>query len=365
MKVLDRYLVRELIKPVMVACAVLVLLVLIADLFDNLDEFLKNKISIGVIGQYYLALIPFTFIQILPWAAWLGTLFLLVTFGAHNEIIAMKAVGLKITAIIRPVFFVGILLGVLSWIVYYTLVPQSYRVARSIKQLNIEKKEQSAAAKDMQSVTYMTRNGQLFYFRNFSPQSQKVEDVHGLWLDPEHNITRRKMMARRGQWKENQWVFSEVTEYNMDSRGRVLGDPKTFPKKTYSDIEFTPEQLTSVSREVMYLNYKELKDSIHQLRENGIRVDAEAVELQARLAAPWQALVMMLICTPLLAKTTNRKLIAYNVLLCVILVFSFNVVTAVAMALGKAGKIFPFLGAWFGNILFSFIGILKLEKANY
>ncbi len=365
MKVLDRYLVRELIKPVITACVVLIFLVLIADLFDNLDEFLKNKISIGVMGQYYLALIPYTFIQILPWAAWLGTLFLLVTFGAHNEIIAMKAVGLKITSIIRPVFFVGILLGVLSWIVYYTLVPQSYRIARSIKQLNIEKKDQSIAAKDMQNVTYMTRDGQLFYFRNFSPQTERVEDVHGLWLDPEHNITRRKMMAKRGQWKDSKWLFTEVTEYNMDSRGRVLGDPKTFPQKTYDEIKFSPEQLLSVSRDVMFLNYKELKDSIRQLRENGIHAEAESVELQARLASPWQALVMMLVCTPFLAKTTNRKLIAYNVLLCVILVFSFNVVTAVAMALGKAGKIFPFLGAWFGNILFAFIGILKIERANY
>src|SRR3989338_88825 len=109
MKVLDRYLTRELLVPLVLSVLILVALLLIADLFDNLDDLLRNDTPQTVIMKYYLSLVPFCLIQILPWATWRGTLFLLVNLGFHNETTAMKVAGLKITSIIRPVIFLGFL----------------------------------------------------------------------------------------------------------------------------------------------------------------------------------------------------------------------------------------------------------------
>lgn len=365
MKVLDRYVVRELIKPLILSCVVLIVLMLIADLFDNLDEFLRYKLSLNMILKYYGCLVPLSFVQILPWGAWLGTLFLLVTFGFNNEIIAMKAAGLKITTIVRPIFFLGFLLGIFSFMVSDRIVPKTYRMATELKEVQIEKKKKPEARKQLKNVTYLSKNGQLYYFRTFSRADNSVSDAIGLWLDPEDRNTRRKVIAKKGIWKNDRWVFSEVTEYHMDSRGRVLGDPKTFPEKTYSEIDVTPKDLQSISTDTTLLSYKELKDAIQKLHENGIHVNTELVDMNYRLASPWQPLVMMLICVPFLAKTTNRKLIAMNILICVGLVFAFNVLGAVTIAMGKAGKIFPFASAWLGNILFGIAGLYTLEKANY
>lgn len=364
-KVLDRYIMRELIIPIFCSACILILLVLITDLFDNLDEFLRYKITFGLMGKYYLSLIPYSFTQIIPWASWLGTLFLLVTFGFNNEIIAMKAAGLKITSIVRPIFCVGFLIGILTFGVSDRLVPKTYRFATDLKEVYIEKKKQTGTDKVLNNVTYLSKNGQLCYFRTFSKAKGEVQDVIGLWLDPKDVNTRRKMVAKKGLWNGSIWVFHEITEYHMDSRGRVLGDPKTYPKKSYAEFNFTPKQLASLASESTFLSYKELKDSIQQLKDNGVSVHSEEVDLQYRLAAPWQALVMMLICSPFLAKTSNRKLIAYNVLICVGIVFAFHVSSAVIVALGKAGKIMPFLGAWGSNIIFGGFGLIRLEKANF
>ncbi len=104
---------------------------------------------------------------------------------------------------------------------------------------------------------------------------------------------------------------------------------------------------------------------IRKLQDNDIRVSAEKVDLYARLAMPWQGLVMMMIAVPLLAKTSTRKVIALNVLICVGLIFAYHVTGAVGMALGKAGKLFPFLSAWAGNIIFTATALVTLERANY
>ena len=96
-----------------------------------------------------------------------------------------------------------------------------------------------------------------------------------------------------------------------------------------------------------------------------MNVFSEMVDLQVRLAAPWQGLIMMLVTIPLLAKTTSRKAIAFSVLVCVALVFLFHVTQAVGIALGKAGKLSPFLAAWLGNIIFTAGALIHLDRANH
>lgn len=363
MKVLDRYLTRELFIPVFYSSLSLIFLVLIADIFDNLDALLMHKTAPTLILKYYLFLVPYAFTQTIAWAAWLGTLFLLVNLGFHNETIAMKAAGLKITSIMKPVLFLGFLFGISTFLINDRLVPPTYRAAQEIKDLYIEKKKDKRSEKILKNVTYYSGGKQLYFFRTFSKAKGEVHGAVGLWFDGKDS--RQKMMAQKGKWADGVWRFEGVTEYQMDSQGRILGEPRTFPAKSYPELKFTPKELAMASLESAFLTYRELKASIRKLQENGVNVYSESVDLNYRLAQPWQALIMMLLAIPFLARTTHRKTIAINVLICVGVIFAYHVSDAIGIALGKAGKIPPFFSAWCGNILFSLGAIFTLEKGNY
>ena len=57
MKALDRYLTRELILPIVYCSISLVFLILIADLFDNIDDFLKHLFhAIAVAGADHVGI---------------------------------------------------------------------------------------------------------------------------------------------------------------------------------------------------------------------------------------------------------------------------------------------------------------------
>jgi len=58
-------------------------------------------------------------------------------------------------------------------------------------------------------------------------------------------------------------------------------------------------------------------------------------------------------------------LFAKNILICLALVFSYHVLSAIALALGASGLLFPFLSAWLANIIFTTGGIFFLEHANF
>ncbi len=367
MKVLDRYVTRELAIPIIYSCVSLVFLILISDLFNSLDDFLRNHTPFRVIAKYYLCLIPYAFTQTVAWATWLGSLFLLVNFGFHNETTAMKAVGLKITTIVRPMLFLGLLVGVAVFLINDRIVPRTYRITTELQEIHIAKKQQASRAKEKiyRNVTYSEGSDKLYYFRVFSRKSEEVQDAIVLWLATEGENSRKKMTARKGLYTPSGWKFENVTEYQMDSRGRILGDPRLFAEKTFPDMTFTPKELANASSDSPLLTYKELKQSIRKLKDNGVNVTSENVDLQQRLATPWQGLVMMLMTIPLLAKTTNRKAIALNVLVCVGLAFAYHVTGAVGVALGKAGKFYPFLGAWIANILFTVGALTYLDRSNF
>lgn len=365
MKVLDRYLTRELLVPIFFCALTLVFLVLIADLFDILDEILGNKAPPLLVLKYYLSLVPYAFNETIAWATWLGTMFLLINLGLHNETIAMKAAGLKISSIIRPVIFLGFLIGVLVFLVGDRVVPTTFRIANDIKDTYIQKKKERSDHEIISNVTYLADKDRLYYFRKFYPKEKKVEDVIALWLDNQEGRGRHKMLAESGEWDGKEWIFKGVMEYQIDSQGRILGEPRTVPQRVYEDIHVTPEELANLSSESAYLSYRRLEGTIEQLKANGINPREERVDLYNRLATPWKGLIMMLIAVPLLAPTRNRKAIAGSVLVCVILVFCYHVTSAVGLALGKAGKLPAFAGAWLSNILFALGAVFFLDRANH
>jgi len=365
LKVLDRYLVRELIFPIIFCSLTLILLILVADLFDNLDELLRNKTPILIMCRYYLSLIPISFTQTISWAIWLGTIFLLVHMGMHNELMAMKAAGLKILTIVRPMIFLGLLLGIVTFLISDRVVPKTSRAANDLLEIYIKKEKSADERKVFKNVTYYSGGNTLYYFRKFAPRPKTVEDAIVIWVDPITHRTTQKIFAQKGAWTNDHWVFQGVTEYQTDRLGDVMGKPLIIPKKSYEDVTITPRDLINTASDSLFLSYHELQYTIEKLKENGISVYAEQVDLYGRLAAPWKGVVMLLLAIPFLGTVRNRKAIAMSVLICAGSVFAFHVSDAVLIALGKAGRLWPFLSAWGGNILFATYALFKLEKANF
>jgi len=363
MKILDRYLIKQLIFPIFFCTCTLIFLVFMADVFDYLDEMVKNKTPLPQILLYYLALIPETFISIIPWASLLGTIYVLTGFNYHNEIIAMKVSGLEITSIIRPIIFIGFLLGIVSFLVSDQIVPITAPKANQILKERIEKKKTKEKREVFENVTYYGGKDRLYYARLFFGKEQKLQDFIVLWLDSKRNV-KKKTVAHEAIWTGTQWELHHATDYAMQQRGEMFGEPAFQETVVYPEINETPEDFLKAVNEDSSINYRDLKDYIGKLKENGIKVNSELVALHHKLSFPWNSLVVMFLAVPFLAKSSTRRMIAVNVLACLASVFLFHVSGAVLLALGKAEKLFPMISAWSPNFLFGFGTFFFLDRAN-
>ncbi len=363
MKILDRYLMKQLLFPIFICAFTLIFLVFMADIFDYLDEMVKYKTGIWYILKYYLILTPQTFVDIIPWASLLGTIYVLTTFNYRNELTAMKVAGLEITSIIRPIIFVGFFIGILCFLISDQIVPKTSVRAEQILKERIEKKKTKEKREVFENVTYYGGNDRLYYARKFYSKEGRMEDFIILWLDAKKNV-KKKTVAREAKWTGSEWVLAHATDYSMQQKGEMLGDPVFQETAVYPEFDETPDEFSNAVNENLAISYRDLKDYIQKLRENGIKVSNELVTLHQKLSIPWQSMVVMFLTVPFLAKTTTRRLIAFNILICIAFVFLYHVTGAVMFAMGKAGKIFPILSAWTPNFIFGFTTFLFLERAN-
>lgn len=364
MKILDRYLIKHFLVPTIICTLALIFLVLIADVFDNLDEFIKNQVTIRQALRYYLNLIPYVFIQIIQWSSFLGILYLIVTFNLNNELTAMKVSGLEMTKIVRPLVFVGFMIGIFTFLVGDRLVPITYRISKQIQEERIERKKLKKERKVFTNITYYGSGNKLYYAKTLDMSKNKLRDFIILWLD-ENKKTRKKVTAREAIWNGEVWELKHVTEFEVMTNNQAIDQPTSYDAKLYPEILETPQDFYRSAAETRFIPYRELKEHLKKLKENGLKPYAESVDLNERLASPWNALVVMFICLPILAKTATRKAIAMNVLVALLLVFCFHVVTALFLALGKSGKFPPFISAWIANFLFGFGALFFLERADH
>ena len=85
MKILDRYITKKFIFPLVYYLFLFIFLYVIMDIFGHLDEILRNKVPLNILLQYYISFTPLIFVQTVPIATLLATVYMLSALNKSNE----------------------------------------------------------------------------------------------------------------------------------------------------------------------------------------------------------------------------------------------------------------------------------------
>ena len=103
MRLLDRYLLRELLIPLGYCLGGFLVFWIAFDLFSDLGAFQQEKLKPLEIGEYYLALLPKLLQDIVaPAALLLALLYTLTNHARHQELTAMRAAGVGLWRLCLP-----------------------------------------------------------------------------------------------------------------------------------------------------------------------------------------------------------------------------------------------------------------------
>ena len=103
MQVLDRYILKQIAKPLLTAIAIGMLILLAERMVRLLDVTLGKRNSFGVVFELLAYLLPHYLGQAIPVALFLGLMFGFNKLSRDSEIDAFLAAGIGLHRLIAPV----------------------------------------------------------------------------------------------------------------------------------------------------------------------------------------------------------------------------------------------------------------------
>src|SRR5438270_13950252 len=125
MRLLDRYLLRELFVPLVYCLGGFLLFWVFFDLFTELNTFQSRKLSVSDITEYYLLSLPGILVIILPITLLLALLYTLTNHARHHEITAIRAAGVSLGRLCLPYLAIGFVGSLLLFALNELWVPDS------------------------------------------------------------------------------------------------------------------------------------------------------------------------------------------------------------------------------------------------
>ena len=346
MKILDRYVIVEFLRNLLFITASFVSLFLIIDFFEKIRMFLSNHATFQQMAAHFLFRIPMILSQTMPVAVLLASLIVFGYLSRHNEITAMKANGISLYRISLPVLAIAASVCILVFLLSEWVTPYTNERAEHIRLIDVQKRKALGSFKQDQ-IWYRGQRG-IYNFRLFDVQNNTLQGITIYYLDQEMNLLMR-LDAERGEWKDGRWLFRNILVTRFPS-----GD---FPEliKVASqvvDIPETPKDFKVVQKDVETMGYGELNRYIRKLQTEGYDATRYIVDLHGKIAFSLVSLILAVIGISFSLRSGRSGSITQGIGVGLIIGFSYWLVFAFGMSLGRSGTLPPVIAAWFGNILF-------------
>lgn len=365
MRLLDRYLFRELITPLMFCLGGFLIFWISFDLFNELNELQDRKLHLLDVVEYAVAMMPQVLVTLLPVILLLALLHALTQHARHNEITAMRAAGLSLWRICTPHFLIGLLTGMVLFLISEFVVPRSADWANHILSRHVQKAGDVKIQDVYQNLAIKNpRANRFWYISEYHISTGEMIRPEVIWTLPDGSI--RHLRAGRAIFTDHIWTFYGAVELNQTNKFAPITPLLRTNELAKPEFEETPRLFQN---EIKINNYKSLGistedlpllDIINYLKLHPRMSRADAgwllTQLNERLAAPFTCLVVVLIAIPFGAASGRRNLfvgVAGSIFIC----FGFIVAQKFGLAMGTSGRVPAWLAAWLPNLIFAGTGL--------
>lgn len=363
MKLLDRYVLRNFLEPLLLCFGGFLGIWLIFDFSGNGGDLLKGGASLKQVGLFYLFQLPQILMISLPVGILLALLFCCSRMSRSNEIISMLTAGRSLPRILLPLIGVGVVASLLCLGLNYEWAPK----AEAAKRAMLEELKGPAAAKKIGGL-----KGHLFrdrmtertwFIRKMTIDSPILEGVLILQQDKSGTIL-RKWYANRaihdpisGRWTLQRGMIVDV---NAEGEVTKVDNFEEQGQRVLEGWHETPRRIVAANLDPQQLTVPELQET---LESNPDFPEAQLAQYRTilgdRWALPWGCLVVIFIAAPLGIVFSRRGAVSgmgWSILLFFLMMISRNL----CLALGKGGRVPGEIAAWAPQLFFLSIGLFLL-----
>ena len=358
--ILDKYILRQIIEMFIMGVCVFTSIIFASDTFITLIKQISIfGISFKVALMMIILNLPSVIVMTIPMGVLLATVMTLNKLSLASEITVMRACGIGLNRIAKPIFIFAIFMSIFSFVINESVVPVMAKQSKDLAlwafgQKNIPEGKKNFVFKETDDQGKLKR---LFYVGYC--EDKILYNITVLDTDKEDTI--QVLQADEGKTTPQGWNFSKGAVYTVGDNGKVLNTTLFDHSIVKFGVDLSKELNKNVAKE---MNFPNLVKYIHQNKLDKEQHNEIVIELFDKIALPLTTLALVLIGVPL-AITPPRVRYNRGFLFSILIIFAYYLIRALSISFGETGALHPFLAAWMPDIVLTLLGILLYYKKVY
>jgi lipopolysaccharide export system permease protein len=287
MKILDRYIARNVLASSALALFVLTAIAVFFSFIGQLGD-LNERYTVGNALAYVLLTLPRRAYELLPTSVLLGSLMGLGALAASSELVVIRSAGVSIARISLSVIKTGVLIALFTLILGEVIAPPGEQYAQSMKSTAM-----TGAITLRSRHGFWARDGRTYVnIRRVLPGAN-LEKISIYTYDKQQRLV-SAMYAPRAEYHKGRWLLRDIRQTLIGAQGT-----KTIIKKNvYWESLLNPDLLDVLGVKPQNLSVWSLFQYINYLEQNNLDTRRYALAFWVKLATPFSTLVMLLISVP-------------------------------------------------------------------
>ena len=357
MKLIDKYIFKKYIGTFFFAISLLIVVVIIFDLSENVDSFIKHNASWqDVVFHYYIPFIPYFINLFIFLFTFIAVIFFTSKMAGHTEIIAILSSGISFKRFLYPYVVAALLLAGMSLYFSNFLIPSTNVMRREFKNEYMENLFRGGG----RNIHLQIGKNEYVYVETYNAFSHK--GYRFSWEKYDGNELKYKMLSdviESDSLTPGRWIIKDYTERFID------GDNEYIVQGAEKDTTFglMASDLYKVKEDFEEMNFFELRRHINNMKEKGLEgVKDYQFEMHQRFASPIAILILTFIGTALSSRKVRGGM-GVHLGLGIVIAFSYILFMSFTKAFAVAGNVPPAIAAWIPNFLYCGLAIYFLKKA--
>lgn len=288
MKILTRYLFKEITVNVLLITLALIAMFSFFDLIQELESLGQGNYGLGKVLIFVILSAPGHVYEVMPVAVLVGCMYSLGRLARYSELIVFRVSGISLYRLAATLLKVGLIFTLITFLIGELITPLSEKMAQRIR----IRATDSVIVQDFMSGLWV-KDGHSFVNVEEVLADTTLLNIHIYEFDDKFSL-RTISHAQKGLFENEQWHLKSVSQTYFDKDSNHI---QHLDKATWRSL-IRPELLNVLLVLPEKMSAWNLFAYIEHLSANNQKTTRYKMALWAKLVYPLACLVMVILALP-------------------------------------------------------------------
>lgn len=354
MKIITRYLLKEITANVLLITLALIAMFSFFDLIQELEILGRGNYGLSKVLFFVMLSAPGHVYEVMPIAVLVGCMYSLGQFARHSELIVLRVSGISLFNIALTLLKIGLIFTLITFFIGELVTPFSEKMAQRMR----IKATDSVIVQDFLSGLWV-KDGLSFVNVEEVLADTSLLNVHIYEFDKNFKL-QVVSHAQSGRFENEKWNLSEVSQTHFDKETNYV---RHLDKATWRSL-IRPELLNVLLVLPEKMSAWDLFSYINHLSLNKQKTTRYEMALWAKIIYPIACLVMVILALPFAFIQQRATGASTKIFIGIMLGVLYQILNRAFVHLGLLNDWAPLVSAIVPTILFLLAGVMMLHHVN-